>query len=330
MPRDPIATLPNLISLSRLAMAVAFPFVTASYGRVLLVAAAGATDFLDGYLARRRGSATRLGAMIDPAADRGFMLVAVAVLWYDTTLSGGAALVLIARDAIVLGAWVLTRRSARLRDFGFTARPAGKVVTVVQLVTLACALVAPAWLTVAVVAVALTTVVALSDYTLAIRRGSAGLGAALILAMSAAGVIQAQSFRIAPFVQPEASAGALIGGAGATVVGAGINVPVGYYVRVSPGIAAGPAFGNDRSMLVRGEIVARFLFDPFRQARWAPYAGGGVAGTWHNGAAGRAALLVVVGLDFPGAGRWQPAVEAGLGGGVRISGVVRRSRSRGR
>ena len=59
MERDSLATLPNLISLSRLGLAVAFVVFTENDARLLLIAAAGATDFLDGYLARTRGSADR-------------------------------------------------------------------------------------------------------------------------------------------------------------------------------------------------------------------------------------------------------------------------------
>ena len=62
MPRDSLATLPNLISLSRLGLAAAFVLLKGTNARLALIAAAGATDFLDGYLARRRGTTSKWGA----------------------------------------------------------------------------------------------------------------------------------------------------------------------------------------------------------------------------------------------------------------------------
>ena len=70
MERDSLATLPNLLSLSRLGFAAAFVLLKGRDERLLLIAAAGATDFLDGWIARRRGTATKWGALIDPVADR--------------------------------------------------------------------------------------------------------------------------------------------------------------------------------------------------------------------------------------------------------------------
>src|ERR1035437_8891418 len=70
MERETLATLPNLISLSRLGLAAAFVVLKGTNARLLVIAAAGATDFLDGYLARRGGSASKWGALIDPIADR--------------------------------------------------------------------------------------------------------------------------------------------------------------------------------------------------------------------------------------------------------------------
>jgi CDP-diacylglycerol--glycerol-3-phosphate 3-phosphatidyltransferase/cardiolipin synthase len=171
MARDSIATLPNLVSLSRLGMAAVFPFLEGPDERLLLIAAAGATDFLDGYLARSRGTATRIGALIDPFADRCFILVAVFVLWMDGTIDLAATLVLAVRDVAVLGAFLATRGAARFKDITFVARPAGKVVTVLQLAALAIAYLSPAWLLASVLAVGVASVVAIADYARILWRG---------------------------------------------------------------------------------------------------------------------------------------------------------------
>ena len=328
MAGDPIVTLPNIVSLSRLAMAAAFPFGGTSQ-RLILVAAAAVTDFFDGYLARRRGSVSRLGAKLDPASDRGFMLVAVAVLWYDGTLPAVAALVLVARDVIVLGAWAFTRWSASLRSFGFAARTAGKVVTVVQLVTIAGALVAPDLLNLAVIAVAVTTVVAVVDYTIVLARAGAVRRISAVIAASAlaASPGAAQAFRVLPTVQPETTTGVVVTGTAALVAGFGLNVPAGYYLRIAPTVSAGKAAFSGAGTVVRAEVVGRFLADPFRQRRRGAYFGAGLASEWRTGDSGRPALILVAGVDLFDRAGWRPGLEMAVGGGLRISVVTRRTRT---
>lgn len=48
----------------------------------LLVAVAGITDFLDGYIARRYHQESTLGALLDPMADKLFILSTFTALWY--------------------------------------------------------------------------------------------------------------------------------------------------------------------------------------------------------------------------------------------------------
>ena len=86
MERETLATLPNLISLSRLGLAAAFVVLKGTNARLLVIAAAGATDFLDGYLARRGGSTSKWGALIDPIADRFFVFTAVCALLFDDVI----------------------------------------------------------------------------------------------------------------------------------------------------------------------------------------------------------------------------------------------------
>jgi CDP-diacylglycerol--glycerol-3-phosphate 3-phosphatidyltransferase/cardiolipin synthase len=165
-----LATLPNVVSLSRLPMAAAFPFLDGVEERLLLIAAAAATDFLDGYLARVRGAATQIGALIDPVADRCFVLIAVGVLAIESVLTPLATSILVSRDLAVTAAFVVTRFSRRMRRVPFMARPAGKVVTALQLLTLATAYLAPGMVATGVALVAVGSTVAIVDYSAALWR----------------------------------------------------------------------------------------------------------------------------------------------------------------
>jgi len=107
----------------------------------------------------------------------------------------------------------------------------------------------------------------------------------------------------------------------------GVTVPTGIYVR--SGVVAGIG-GGGRGFDSRLDVFSRFSPDPFRQSRWAPYAGGGVSGRFarNDMPRARAYLLVFLGIEGPLArsatSGWVPAFELGLGGGVRVGFALRR------
>src|SRR5690606_24934199 len=71
-----VLTIPNLLSMFRLVMVPVFLVLVIGGNDVLaliVLVVASATDFLDGVLARRLGQITRLGQLLDPAADRLFI-----------------------------------------------------------------------------------------------------------------------------------------------------------------------------------------------------------------------------------------------------------------
>lgn len=168
MQRDSLVTLPNLISLSRLAMAGGFVFFTGSDERLLLIAAAGATDFLDGYVARMRHTATKWGALIDPIADRFFVFAAVCALLFDGSITIWQYAILISRDFMTAVGFLTARVIPWLRTVQFKSRRSGKVVTVFQLATLALVFLAPRWLTPMLALVAVSSLYSITDYTLAL------------------------------------------------------------------------------------------------------------------------------------------------------------------
>jgi CDP-diacylglycerol--glycerol-3-phosphate 3-phosphatidyltransferase/cardiolipin synthase len=168
-----IATIPNMVSLSRIPMAAAFAVLHTADERLLLLAAAAATDVLDGFIARRVGAVTRIGALIDPLADRCFVLVAVVCLLAESSITELAALILAVRDIAVVLAFAASRWWTRLRKVRFIARPPGKVVTALQLATVGVAYLAPPWLATFVAVTGVASVVAIVDYARALSRQAA-------------------------------------------------------------------------------------------------------------------------------------------------------------
>ena len=103
----------------------------------------------------------------------------------------------------------------------------------------------------------------------------------------------------------------------------GITLPLGNYVRLDGVAGAGVERTDGASRAsARGDIVGRFLLDPFRQSRWSGYAGGGLSAL-RSGGDWRGYLLAVIGVEGPGAHNMLPALELGLGGGARVGLVLR-------
>ena len=170
--RAELKHLPNLISLSRLALAVAFVMADTTE-RVGLIGVAAATDFFDGWVARRANATSPWGALIDPISDRVFVLVAVGTLVFEGTLSTVGYFVLISRDLMTAIGFLVARIIPWLRPVEFKARIAGKIVTTLQLLALLTLILSPraAWPLVVLVGVASAWSVV--DYTLALWRARA-------------------------------------------------------------------------------------------------------------------------------------------------------------
>lgn len=156
-----IFSLPNLISLLRIPLAIVFLLYRDTTLRLVLIALAAASDFLDGYLARRRGR-TRLGAILDPVTDKTFLVTALISLAVNGPLRLTELLVLLARDiAVALGFAIVVLRRAPMQ---LSARFPGKLVTVLQLAALVVLTAFPAWRMPVIIAVGLASVVAIGDY----------------------------------------------------------------------------------------------------------------------------------------------------------------------
>ena len=107
--------------------------------------------------------------------------------------------------------------------------------------------------------------------------------------------------------------------------GAGLEVPAGYYARIGVVAAVGgDAVPSGRELSGRVDVLARFLFDPFRETRWGFSAGAGVSLRVHEHDRIRPYLLSVIDLEAPRpASGIAPAFQLGLGGGVRFGMALR-------
>jgi phosphatidylglycerophosphate synthase len=170
MSRERLVTLPNAVSMSRLLLAGAFVAVRDPVIRFSLLLVASATDFLDGWLARRRHATTKSGALIDPIADRLFVFTAVSVYLLEGAITVGAYFTLLARDIATFIGFLVARSVPWLRAVVFRARLLGKLVTALQLLTLMTVIVAPSVVPSLVLAVALASAASIADYTLALWR----------------------------------------------------------------------------------------------------------------------------------------------------------------
>lgn len=100
-----IVTIPNILSMFRLLLIPAFfvLLLTEQYGwALLLIAVSSLTDFVDGYVARHFNQVTRLGQLLDPAADRLFILATLVGLGLVHVLPWWFIAVIIARDVLLL------------------------------------------------------------------------------------------------------------------------------------------------------------------------------------------------------------------------------------
>ena len=116
---DSIVTIPNLISLIRLCMAplfLIFLFGENDIFAAVVFALASGTDFLDGQIARRTGTVSKLGQILDPAVDRVLMACAVLGLFLVGRLPLWLIIIVIVRDfgLIIAGAILLQRWHKRI------------------------------------------------------------------------------------------------------------------------------------------------------------------------------------------------------------------------
>jgi cardiolipin synthase len=132
--RDTSVSIPNLITLARiLVVPVVVWAITSGEMRFafVLFLAAGISDAVDGFLAKRFGMATELGAYLDPLADKTMIVSIYVALGIAQALPRGLVFLVVSRDIMIVGAVML----AWLIDKPMTLKPllVSKLNTVAQI-----------------------------------------------------------------------------------------------------------------------------------------------------------------------------------------------------
>lgn len=130
-----LLTICNILSLCRAPLALLFlpQFVGWRVGVLLL---SGATDYFDGFFARRFKATTQLGAVLDPIMDKFFIVSVVVTLLFEGALSPWTACLIIIRDIFLF--FFCSCLAVRGNWHGFACRSPfwGKVTTICQYVVL--------------------------------------------------------------------------------------------------------------------------------------------------------------------------------------------------
>jgi cardiolipin synthase (CMP-forming) len=124
-----ILTVPNLLSFIRLALVPVFlvlVIVGADFAALLVLVFSSVSDYLDGVIARKFSQVSRLGQLLDPAADRLFIFATLIGLTVRQVIPWWLVAVIVGRDVMLLALGVV------LANHGYGPLPVhhlGKVAT---------------------------------------------------------------------------------------------------------------------------------------------------------------------------------------------------------
>jgi CDP-diacylglycerol--glycerol-3-phosphate 3-phosphatidyltransferase len=135
----------------------------------VVFALASLTDFVDGYLARARGSITNFGKLMDPLADKLLIVAALIALVSLHRLAAWVAMVIITRELAV----TVLRMGATQAGVVMAASMFGKVKTCLQIAAILAVIAfngEPLWVSALLYLTVLVTVLSGLDYFFGIRR----------------------------------------------------------------------------------------------------------------------------------------------------------------
>jgi phosphatidylglycerophosphate synthase len=148
-PQNRLWTLPNVLSLTRIPLGGVFWVAlghTAAHPELPfgVLAAAAATDVMDGHLARRSGSdPSGVGSWLDPICDKVFVASVLVALYFQRGVPLGLLALIVTRELLQLPMAVIYRTSETLRRwlrYDFRASLLGKAATCAQFLAV-CALI---------------------------------------------------------------------------------------------------------------------------------------------------------------------------------------------
>lgn len=126
--------LPTILTFSRIILIPFFILITPQSPLlgITIFLIASATDFLDGYLARKSGQITKFGMILDPIADK-FLIISALILLVDMVrLSAWIAIVIIVREFVVTGLRVV----ALSKNIVIPAETGGKLKAASQMIAI--------------------------------------------------------------------------------------------------------------------------------------------------------------------------------------------------
>ena len=129
--------LPNLLTVLRILLIPVFVYLILAHRNLwalFVFAVAGFTDGLDGYIARVYDLKTRMGALLDPLADKLLLLTSYILLARLNRLPLWLAGVVVSRDLVILSGILCLFMTKKKVDFSPSFL--GKITTFVQLVTI--------------------------------------------------------------------------------------------------------------------------------------------------------------------------------------------------
>ena len=114
--KDKFKFIPNMLCVIRILLVFVFVYLSLNdmlYAALIVFLAAGATDVLDGFLARRNNWITDLGKILDPFADKLMQCTALVILAIRNILPIWFALVFILKEVVTLamGLLVIKKRN---------------------------------------------------------------------------------------------------------------------------------------------------------------------------------------------------------------------------
>jgi cardiolipin synthase len=101
-----VATVPNALSLLRLILVPVFGWLIVAERdgwAIAVLVASGISDYLDGTLARRWGQVSRLGQLLDPLADRLYILATLVGLAWREVVPWWVVALIVGRDVVLAG-----------------------------------------------------------------------------------------------------------------------------------------------------------------------------------------------------------------------------------